>query len=48
LENRPQDCRDPRSCAGALAVLGTTVIVASTIPARRATRVDPITVLRPE
>jgi macrolide transport system ATP-binding/permease protein len=39
---------DPVSIAGALAVLGTAALFAGWIPARRASRVDPMTALRHE
>jgi putative ABC transport system permease protein len=39
---------DPVPFAGSIFVLGAAMLIASAIPARRATRVDPITVLRQE
>jgi predicted permease len=39
---------DPISFSGSIVVLSAAMLVASAIPARRATRVDPITVLRQE
>jgi putative ABC transport system permease protein len=39
---------DPMSFSGSIVVLGAAMLMASAIPARRATRVDPITVLRQE
>jgi ABC-type lipoprotein release transport system permease subunit len=39
---------DPSVIAGIIAALGTTAIVASWIPARRAASVDPLVALRDE
>jgi len=39
---------DPLPFAGSIVVLGTAMLIASAIPARRATRIDPIAVLRQE
>jgi ABC-type antimicrobial peptide transport system permease subunit len=39
---------DPMTYAGVAAVLGAIAVVASWLPARRATRVDPIVALRAE
>jgi ABC-type antimicrobial peptide transport system permease subunit len=39
---------DPAALAGSFLLLGLTMLVASAVPAWRAARVDPITVLRQE
>jgi len=39
---------DPMTCAAAIALLGSIALVACVIPARRATRVNPIASLRAE
>jgi ABC-type antimicrobial peptide transport system permease subunit len=40
--------RDPIAIAGALSVLGCVTLMAGYLPARRASRIDPVTALRAE